>query len=85
MDFDVDQRDRYGRTALMWAAEMNHKDAVETLIDLGSNRKLVDPQGGRCDTPLAFAQWPILQLFRQRCKWLFSNCREALPHPVTNI
>ena len=48
MDFDVDQRDRYGRTALMWAAEMNHKDTVETLIDLGSDRKLVDPQGGRC-------------------------------------
>ena len=48
MDFDVDQKDRYGRTALMWAAEMNHKETVETLIDLGSDRKLVDPQGGRC-------------------------------------
>lgn len=47
LDFDVDQRDRYGRTALMWAAEMNHKDTVETLIDLGSDRKLVEPQGGR--------------------------------------
>ena len=47
MDFDIDQRDRYGRSALMWAAEMNHKDAVETLIDLGSDRKLVEPQSGR--------------------------------------
>lgn len=49
MDFNVDQRDRYGRTALMWAAEMNHKDTVETLIDLGSDRKLTEPQGGRYD------------------------------------
>ena len=47
MDFDINQRDRYGRTALMWAAEMNHKETVETLIDLGSDRKLVEPQGGR--------------------------------------
>lgn len=47
MDFDIDQRDRYGRTALMWASEMNHKETVETLIDLGSDRKLVEPQGGR--------------------------------------
>ena len=47
LDFDIDQRDRYGRTALMWAAEMNHKDAVETLIDLGSDRKLVELAGGR--------------------------------------
>jgi len=47
MDFDINQRDRYGRTALMWAAELNHKETVETLIDLGSDRKLVEPQGGR--------------------------------------
>ena len=50
MDFDIDQRDRYGRTALMWAAEMNHKETVETLIDLGSDRKLVEPTGGRYGT-----------------------------------
>ena len=47
MDFDINQKDRFGRTALMWAAEMNHKETVETLIDLGSDRKLVEPQGGR--------------------------------------
>lgn len=47
MDFDINQRDRYGRTALMWASEMNHKETVETLIDLGSDRKLTEPQSGR--------------------------------------
>ena len=47
MDFDINHRDRYGRTALMWASEMNHKETVETLIDLGSDRKLVEPQSGR--------------------------------------
>ena len=52
MDFDIDQRDRYGRTALMWAAEMNHKETVETLIDLGSDRKLVEPTGGRYENKL---------------------------------
>lgn len=56
MDFKVDQRDRYGRTALMWAAEMNHKDTVETLIDLGSDRKLVEPQGGRYDLTVHFCR-----------------------------
>ncbi|DBA82248.1 hypothetical protein WJX79_006826 [Trebouxia sp. C0005] len=53
MDFDINQRDRFGRTALMWAAEMNHKETVETLIDLGSDRKLVEPQGGRSALHLA--------------------------------
>ena len=47
MDFDINAKDRFGRTALMWAAEMNHKDTVETLIDLGGDRKIVEPQGGR--------------------------------------
>ncbi|KAL3152721.1 hypothetical protein ABBQ38_012312 [Trebouxia sp. C0009 RCD-2024] len=53
LDFDIDQRDQYGRTALMWAAELNHKDTVETLIDLGSDRKLVEQTGGRSALHLA--------------------------------
>lgn len=53
MDFDINQKDRFGRTALMWAAEMNHKETVETLIDLGGDRKIVEPQGGR------WVLWPI--------------------------
>ncbi|DBA82933.1 TPA: hypothetical protein ACH3X1_006717 [Trebouxia sp. C0004] len=53
MDFDINQKDQYGRTALMWAAEMNHKETVETLIDLGSDRKLLEPQGGRSALHLA--------------------------------
>ena len=47
LDFEIDQRDRYGRTALMWAAEMNHKETCETLIDLGSDRRQSEPHSGR--------------------------------------
>ena len=48
LDFDINQRDRYGRTALMWAAEMNHREAAETLIDLGADRRAADPVTSRC-------------------------------------
>lgn len=51
LDFDINQRDRYGRTALMWAAEMNHRDAAETLIDLGADRRAADPVTSRCAGP----------------------------------
>ncbi|KAK9815857.1 hypothetical protein WJX72_010854 [[Myrmecia] bisecta] len=47
LDFEIDQRDRYGRTALMWAAEMGHIETAETLIDLNCDRKATDPQTGR--------------------------------------
>ena len=51
LDFDINQRDRYGRTALMWAAEMNHREAAETLIDLGADRRAADPLTSRCAGP----------------------------------
>eukprot|EP00891_Asterochloris_glomerata_P006362 jgi/Astpho2/6362/e_gw1.00091.64.1_t len=53
LDFDINQRDRYGRTALMWAAEMNHRDAAETLIDLGADRRAADPVTSRTALHLA--------------------------------
>lgn len=35
VDFDINQRDRYNRTALHWAAEMGQLEAAETLLDFG--------------------------------------------------
>lgn len=47
LDIDVNQRDRFGRTALMWAAEQGHVAAIETLLDLGSDRTIRDPHTNR--------------------------------------
>ena len=51
LDFDINQRDRYGRTALLWAADMNLREAAETLIDLGADRRAADPVTSRCAGP----------------------------------
>lgn len=35
IEYDINQRDKFQRTALHWAAEMGHVEAVETLLDYG--------------------------------------------------
>lgn len=44
LDFEVDKPDRYGRTALMWAAEQSHVETAATLLDLGADRRATDQQ-----------------------------------------
>ena len=44
---DVNLRDKYGRTALMWAAEQGHVAAIETLLDLGADRTIRDSHTNR--------------------------------------
>ncbi|KAL2635211.1 hypothetical protein R1flu_006690 [Riccia fluitans] len=46
-NFDVDAKDRYGRTALIWAADCGHIHAVETLIRLSANIHATDNHTGR--------------------------------------
>ncbi|KAL3692651.1 hypothetical protein R1sor_006302 [Riccia sorocarpa] len=46
-NFDVDAKDRYGRTALIWAADCGHLHAVETLIRLSANIHATDNHTGR--------------------------------------
>eukprot|EP00884_Botryococcus_braunii_P013152 jgi/Botrbrau1/21838/Bobra.0190s0052.1 len=53
LDFEVDTRDRYGRTALMWAAEQAHVNAAATLLDMGADRRATDPQTSRTALHLA--------------------------------
>ncbi|KAK9864267.1 hypothetical protein WJX84_009264 [Apatococcus fuscideae] len=53
LDMDVNLRDKYGRTALMWAAEQGHVAAIETLLDLGSDRTIRDPHSNRSCLHLA--------------------------------
>ena len=47
LDMDVNLRDKYGRTALMWAAEQGHVAAIETLLDLGADRTIRDSHTNR--------------------------------------
>ena len=44
---DLDARDRYGRTALMWAADIGSCPAAEVLLELGADRRAGDPLSGR--------------------------------------
>ncbi|KAG6551405.1 hypothetical protein Mapa_007051 [Marchantia paleacea] len=46
-NFDVDAKDRYGRTALIWAADCGHLHAIETLIRLSANIHATDNHTGR--------------------------------------
>eukprot|EP01023_Acetabularia_acetabulum_P022148 TRINITY_DN2187_c0_g1_i1.p1 TRINITY_DN2187_c0_g1~~TRINITY_DN2187_c0_g1_i1.p1 ORF type:complete len:181 (-),score=44.03 TRINITY_DN2187_c0_g1_i1:267-809(-) len=45
IDFDINQRDQYGRTALHWSSEVGHIDATEVLVDLGSDLFAVENSG----------------------------------------
>lgn len=45
---DVDMADENGRTALMWAAELGHVSAVQTLLQMGADRMKKDSYNGRC-------------------------------------
>jgi ankyrin repeat protein len=36
---NVNQRDESGRTALHWAANMGHAEAVEVLVQLGADKE----------------------------------------------
>ena len=47
-EVEVDQRDRHGRTALMWAADTGQVEAAEALLTLGADRRACDLQTGRC-------------------------------------
>lgn len=44
MEFDINQRDKNQRTALHWAAEMNHIEVAEALLDYG-----IDPAATECN------------------------------------
>eukprot|EP01018_Ginkgo_biloba_P023312 Gb_30524 [translate_table: standard] len=46
-DFDVDAKDRYGRTALIWAADCGHAQVCEALIRLNANIHVIDSFTGR--------------------------------------
>ena len=46
-EVEVDQRDRHGRTALMWAADTGQVEAAEALLALGADRRACDLQTGR--------------------------------------
>ncbi|KAG0562628.1 hypothetical protein KC19_9G160900 [Ceratodon purpureus] len=45
--FDVDAKDRSGRTALIWACDCAHLPCVETLIRLSANINTKDTHAGR--------------------------------------
>eukprot|EP01026_Neomeris_dumetosa_P062159 TRINITY_DN58740_c0_g1_i2.p2 TRINITY_DN58740_c0_g1~~TRINITY_DN58740_c0_g1_i2.p2 ORF type:complete len:174 (-),score=39.69 TRINITY_DN58740_c0_g1_i2:205-726(-) len=45
IDFDINQRDHYGRTALHWAAEVGHIETAEALLDLGGDLSAVENSG----------------------------------------
>ena len=46
-EVEVDQRDRHGRTALMWAADTGQVESAEALLALGADRRACDLQTGR--------------------------------------
>jgi len=45
--FEVDAKDRYGRTILMWASDKGHLDAVEACLRLGASIEVTEPLTGR--------------------------------------
>eukprot|EP00879_Flechtneria_rotunda_P004851 GHRR01005125.1.p1 GENE.GHRR01005125.1~~GHRR01005125.1.p1 ORF type:complete len:196 (+),score=77.08 GHRR01005125.1:170-757(+) len=45
IDFDVNQQDKTGRTALHWAAECNQVEAAKTLIDYGCEVQKLECMG----------------------------------------
>eukprot|EP00241_Pyramimonas_parkeae_P010295 CAMPEP_0114247158 /NCGR_PEP_ID=MMETSP0058-20121206/12871_1 /TAXON_ID=36894 /ORGANISM="Pyramimonas parkeae, CCMP726" /LENGTH=247 /DNA_ID=CAMNT_0001360441 /DNA_START=368 /DNA_END=1111 /DNA_ORIENTATION=+ len=45
--FDIEERDRYGRTALMWACDSGMVDATEMLLRLGAKVEAIEPHTGR--------------------------------------
>ncbi|KAJ7568440.1 hypothetical protein O6H91_01G033000 [Diphasiastrum complanatum] len=46
-DFEIDAKDRYGRTALIWAADCGHEHICESLIRLSADIHLTDLHSGR--------------------------------------
>ncbi|MCO5595450.1 hypothetical protein L7F22_049492 [Adiantum nelumboides] len=49
-DFDIDAKDRFGRTALIWAADCGHLHICESLIRLNANINTTDLHTGRYTT-----------------------------------
>jgi len=45
--FDVDAKDRYGRTILMWGSDKGHEDIVEKALDLGARVEITEAVTGR--------------------------------------
>jgi ankyrin repeat protein len=42
-DYDIDESDRDGRTALIWTSEYGHETIVQTLLERGAD---INAQGG---------------------------------------
>eukprot|EP01060_Flectonema_neradi_P009110 TRINITY_DN16517_c0_g1_i1.p1 TRINITY_DN16517_c0_g1~~TRINITY_DN16517_c0_g1_i1.p1 ORF type:complete len:828 (+),score=112.49 TRINITY_DN16517_c0_g1_i1:61-2544(+) len=66
--FDVDMKDRFGSTALHYAAGAGHLKVCELLVACGSNDKLADKKSGR--TAL---HWAARSGQLEICKWLVSE------------
>lgn len=45
IDVDVNEKDRFGRTALQWASEQGHVHTVEILLDMGADINERDNMG----------------------------------------
>lgn len=45
VEFDINQRDKYQRTALHWAAEMGRIECAEALLDYGADIKATECNG----------------------------------------
>mmetsp|Transcript_1697 Transcript_1697/g.2928 ORF Transcript_1697/g.2928 Transcript_1697/m.2928 type:complete len:264 (-) Transcript_1697:244-1035(-) len=46
-NFDVDAKDRYGRTILMWGCDKGHVEVVEKCLDLGAKHEIREAVTGR--------------------------------------
>lgn len=54
MDVHINEKDDFGRTALLWAVENNHQEVVELLLEIGADGDLQDHSG---QTALFRAAW----------------------------
>ena len=50
---DVNVKNEYGRTPLMWASSSGHEKVVESLLDAGADKEVKDNKG---NTALALAE-----------------------------
>ena len=97
LDIDVNLRDKFGRTALMWAAEQGHVAAIETLLDLGADRTIRDSHTNRsakCTKDASLSclslplQCPSSCLRKERNSAWMASCRSCaderlIPTPPT--